>query len=125
MAYEEALTNISLEAGQDLSAKQYFFVTQAANDGQVDPTGDGLMANGVLQNNPDAAGKAATIAIAGVTKISTSAVFARGDFLASDANGEAKTAVSGNYILAKALSSSLAAHNIVAVELIISGAKVP
>lgn len=120
MAYEENLDCITLEAGADLSAKQYFFVTQAAGDGQVDPTGDGLLANGVLQNKPDAAGKAATIAVRGVTKISAGAAFSRGDILSSDGNGEAITVGSGDYPLARALEAALAAHDIVSVQLMIT-----
>lgn len=120
MAYEENLDCITLEAGADLSAKQYFFVTQAAGDGQVDPTGDGLLANGVLQNKPDAAGKAATVAVRGITKMSAGAAFSRGDILSSDANGEAITVGSGDYPLARALEAALAAHDIVSVQLMIT-----
>ena len=50
MAYSDNLQTISGEAGADLSAKQYFFVT-IASDGQVDPTGNGLSADAVLQND--------------------------------------------------------------------------
>jgi len=124
MAYEQILSCITLEAGQDLSAKQYFFVTQAAGDGQADPTGDGLLANGVLQNAPSAAGQAATVAIGGVTRVSTGDVVARGALLASDANGEAVTAGVGDYCLAKALEASTVAHQIIAAQLMITPSKV-
>jgi hypothetical protein len=121
MAYEEALKNITFEAGQDLSAKQYFFVTKAADDGQIDPTGDGALANGVLQNNPSAAGMAATVAIDGITKLSAGAAFSRGAILSSDANGEAITIGSGDYPLARALEAATAAHDIVSAQLMITG----
>jgi hypothetical protein len=120
MAYEEALECITLEAGADLSAKQYFFVTQAAGDGQVDPTGDGALANGVLQNKPDTAGKAATIGVRGVSKVSAGAAITRGDIVASDTNGEAVTVGSGDYPLGRALEAATAAHDIIAVELMIT-----
>ena len=56
MGYSEILTNITLEAGQDLSTKQYKFMT-LASDGQIDPTAAaGGKAIGVLQNKPNAAG---------------------------------------------------------------------
>lgn len=120
MAYEENLDCITLEAGADLSAKQYFFVTQAAGDGQVDPTGDGALANGVLQNKPDAAGKAATVAVRGVSKVSAAGVITRGDIVSSDANGEANTIASGDYPLGRALESATAAHDIISVQLMIT-----
>lgn len=103
MATTNNQTCISLEAGQDLSAKQFFFVT-VASDGQVDPTGDGAMATGVLQNDPAAAGRAAEIAIAGVTKVSAGGTVAAGAAVASDAAGEAVTAATGDIILGTALT---------------------
>lgn len=120
MAIEQSLECITLEAGADLSAKQYFFVTQAPGDGQVDPTGDGLLANGILQNNPSAAGRAATVAKGGISKVSAGATFSRGDILSSDANGEANTIASGDYPLARALEAATAVHDIVSVQLMIS-----
>lgn len=115
--------NVTFEAGQDLSAKQYRFVTQAA-DGQVDPTGDGLFANGILQNNPDAAGKAATVAILGLSRVVAGAAFDEGVLLSADAAGKANTAASGDYILAVAKQQAVADGDIVIVQLIIGGAKV-
>jgi len=105
MATSDALTVISLEAGADLSAKQYYFVTTAA-DGQVDPTGDGLMADGILQNDPAAAGYAASVAISGVSKVSVGAGgVTAGDDVSSDATGQANTAATGDVILGRALET--------------------
>lgn len=104
MANYDNQTCVTLEAGADLSAKQYFFVSVSA-DGQVDPTGDGADADGVLQNNPDAAGKAATVAVAGVVKVSCGGVVTRGGPVASDGNGEAVSAASGDVILGTALDT--------------------
>lgn len=104
MAFENKLDCITLEAGQDLSAKQFFFVT-VASDGQVDPTGDGGVAVGVLQNDPAAAGRAATIGINGVTKVSVGASITAGAAVASDSAGEATPAVSGDQILGIALAA--------------------
>lgn len=120
MATDQNLVTMTFEAGADLSAKQYFFVTQAAGDGQIDPTGDGLLAAGVLQNKPDAAGKAATVACGGISKVSAGAAFSRGDILSADANGEANTIASGDYPLARALEAALAAHDIVSVQLMLT-----
>ena len=95
MAYKNALDCITLEAGQDLSAKQFFFMT-VASDGQVDPTGDGGVAVGVLQNDP---------AAGGVTKVSVGASITAGANVASDAAGEAVPAASGDAILGVALAA--------------------
>jgi len=105
MAYKNNQVCISLEAGQDLSAKQYFFVS-VASDGQVDPTGDGAAAVGVLQNDPAAAGRAAEICIGGVTKVSAGGTIAAGAAVASDAAGEAVTATTGDVILGTALEGA-------------------
>lgn len=110
-------------AGADLSAKQYLFVL-IASDGQIDPSGDGALANGVLQNNPDAAGKAASVAILGVTRVVAGAAFEEGTVLGSDSAGKAVTGAQGDYILAIAKEPAAADGDIVLVQLIISGAKV-
>jgi hypothetical protein len=119
----EALTTVTYEAGQDLSAKQYYFVSQAT-DGQIDPTGDGAFACGILQNNPNAAGKAASVGIAGVSRVVAGAAFEEGVLLGADSAGKAVTATSAEYILAVSKEASGAAGDIVAVQLILSGAKV-
>lgn len=69
MATEQPGFKITLEAGQDLSADQYKLVTLAI-DGQVDVTGAARTNRpiGILQNKPDAAGKAAELVISGVSK---------------------------------------------------------
>lgn len=119
MAYEIGLTTITVEAGADLSAKQFFFGSIAA-DGQVDPTGAGLAADGVIMSKPSAAGQACALAAAPgqVVKVSTGAAVARGDLLEADANGEAITQAAGK-ILAKALAASGGAHQIIPALLIL------
>lgn len=104
MAFESNQICISLEAGQDLSAKQFFFVT-VASDGQVDPTGDGAMATGVLLNDPAAAGRAAEVCIAGVTRVECGGNITKGGAVASDASGNAVAAASGDVILGTALET--------------------
>jgi hypothetical protein len=105
MARDEAVTCITLEAGADLSTKQYFFVSMSS-DGQVDPTGDGASAIGVLQNDPAAAGRAAEVAIGGRTMVSAGGTIAAGAAVASDAAGEAVTAATGDVILGTALEGA-------------------
>lgn len=68
MAIEESLVSVTLPAGQDLSSYQYCFV-RVNSSGQVviaDATYQHCI--GVLQNKPDASGKAATVGVYGVSK---------------------------------------------------------
>jgi len=104
MAYNYTEQLVTLEAGADLSAKQFFFVSVSA-DGQVDPTGDGAHADGVLQNDPAAAGRAAVVAVGGIVKVSCGGTVTRGGPVASDASGEAVNAASGDVILGTALET--------------------
>lgn len=113
----------TFRAGQDLSAKQYRFVSMAT-DGQIDPTGDGLMAVGILQNAPATVDGAASVAILGPSRVIAGAAFEEGVLLGSDSAGAAVTATSGEYILAIAKEPALAADDIVIVQLILGGAKV-
>lgn len=100
--YEETLRVITLPAGQDLSAAQFKFVT-VASDGQVNPTGAGVLADGVLQNDPNAAGVPAAVAIGGVSRVVCGATVAAGALVMSNATGQAVTATTGNEVLGKAL----------------------
>lgn len=122
MALEQNLNTRSYEAGGDLSGNQFYFVTQAA-DGQVDTTGAGLQATGVLQDdNGDAAGKVVAVAVGGRSKVSAGAAISVGDNVASDGNGQAVTATTGDVILGVARSAAGAAGEIVSVELTIPSA---
>jgi len=102
MAVNNNQTCVTLEAGADLSAKQYYFVS-IASDGQVDPTGDGAAAAGVLQNDPSAAGRAAEVCIGGITKVEAGGTVAAGGAVASSATGTAVAAATGDVILGTAV----------------------
>lgn len=115
------MTLINLEAGQDLSSKQYYFVSLAA-DGQVDPTGDGASAEGVLQDAPSAAGYPASIAISGISKVIAGTSITRGDLVASGSAGKAKTAASGNRVLGIALEAATNDGDVISVLLKVQGA---
>ena len=109
MAFEETLVNINREASADLSASQYRFVTVDAN-GQVAAAGaDAALAIGVLQNKPDAAGRAATVAISGVSKVAvgTGGVTA-GAEVTTDASGNVVAATAGQNVVGIALETASA-----------------
>lgn len=104
MAFSDGMNTVTLVAGQDLSAKQFYFVSVSA-DGKIDPTGDGASADGVLQNDPAADGRAAEVAIGGIVKVMCGGVVTRGGNVASDASGTAVDAATGDVILGKALET--------------------
>ena len=104
MATQDNMLCVSLEAGADLSTKQFYFVS-LASDGQIDPTGAGLIAQGVLQDAPAAAGRAALVAVAGKVKVVCGAAVTRGGPVASTSTGTATNATTGNIILGTALET--------------------
>lgn len=109
MSFEEGLRSISIPANADLSTKQYFFVklTNSSGVGQAAVTGDGESAIGVLQNKPDAAGEVATVGVRGVSKVMAGGTITAGNPVASDANGEAVVAATGDIVLGTAINSAI------------------
>ncbi|MFW6202594.1 MAG: hypothetical protein ACOC8B_08445 [Gemmatimonadota bacterium] len=109
MAYSEALKSISVEADADLSAKQYYAV-QLSTDGQAAvQTSEGGFALGILQDDPENAGEAAEVGIAGVSKAhcnGASDAIAAGDALqVSTAGTLIKAAGAGDYVLARSMEA--------------------
>lgn len=104
MATQEAIQSLSFEAGSDLSAHQFKFVTVAA-DGQVDlTTSAGTLPTGVLQTNPDAAGKSAKVAIGGRVKVFAGGTIASGGNVSVNNAGLAVATGSSTIIVAQCLS---------------------
>lgn len=120
MATESTLVSLSAEAGSDLSTKQYYFVVRNSS-GQLALAGNGATADGVLQDKPAAAGRAAAYAISGLSKVVAGAAIARGAQVASDANGKAKTAVTGNRVLGRAHIAAAADGDVISVILKLQG----
>jgi Uncharacterized conserved protein (DUF2190) len=108
MAYEQTLRNICVPANADLSASQFCFVVVNASGRLVLPAAGGH-AEGILQDKPNAAGVYGEVGILGVSKVlvGTGGVTA-GDLLASDVNGKAVTATTGNFVLGRALATGAA-----------------
>lgn len=108
MSYEESLRSVSLDADASLAAytgvpgatgsadpnygKQYRFVkvTGAHQVGLVDDPTD--LAIGVMQNKPQVAGQAATVAIRGITNVISGGAVDAGDEVSADATGRGITA---------------------------------
>jgi len=79
----------TFEAGEDLSAAQFHFVTLEA-DGQVDlADADAENCVGVLLNNPSAAGYAATVVMTGRVLVEAGGAITAGDAIATNNAGEA------------------------------------
>lgn len=121
MTEAQAITSITGEAGTDLSAKQYYWVTAAA-DGQFDLTGDGALADGVLLSvDSSNTGAACQIAVAGVVPVVAGAAITRGDLVASDASGKVVTAAQNDEILGRAMKAAGADGDVIPVLLKLSG----
>lgn len=108
MALKEAGTCITLPANADLSANQNAFVVLNTS-ARVALAGNGADAVGVLVNDPDAAGRPATIQIDGIAKVKVgTGGVTMGDNVAADTNGVAILAATGDAILGKALETAAA-----------------
>lgn len=118
----QMIDSITAEAGADLSTKQYLFAA-IASDGQVDPCGDGVRADGVIYGwsaLPTVAGMAITLAVSGVVPVIAGAAIAMGAMVCSDAAGKAVTTASGKQVLGKALGAATGAGSVIPVLLMIS-----
>ncbi len=93
MATEEALQPQSLPAAADLSASQYCGVV-INSSGLLALAGAGDC-DGVLQNKPAAAGRAANYCIGGRTKVKAGGTINPGDEVTTDSTGRFVAAGSG------------------------------
>ena len=128
--------DITLIAGADLSAKQFYAVKLDSNGAAV-LAGDGEDAVGILQNKP-ASGQAANVRIVGISKFVAGGAISLPNRVTSDANGKAKAAVAGrtntsdagastdpligSFVLGRLLEASGAANQVVSVLIEKSGA---
>jgi len=86
---------ITLTANADLSSKQYYFVELDA-DGKVGACNAATdRPIGVLQNTPDASGKAATVMVVGISKISSDAALDENNLIGPSADGQADKKIPG------------------------------
>jgi hypothetical protein len=113
MAVEQPSFCITLEAAEDLSAKQYYFMKLDSNGRATTCTGATDVPVGVLQNKPNALGKAAEILVYGMTKVSSDAALTIGDLIGTSADGQADAKTPGidttEYVTGQVLIASTAA----------------
>jgi hypothetical protein len=103
MATENALQSRSYPAGSDLSASQYCFVKITAGALAVADAGSGD-AVGILQDKPNAVGRAGAFAYGGTSKVLAGGTFSAGDRLTCDSSGRAVSVQSGDDTLATAMA---------------------
>ena len=118
MAYDQSGSGITitLEAAADLSSNQYNFVKLDANGKVVVcvVATAGQIPIGVLQNAPDASGKAATVMIVGISKIEAGVAFDEGVLIAasdgssSADNGQAVAADASDYVCGQTVTAGAA-----------------
>jgi hypothetical protein len=113
MAVENLGKCINLEAAADLSAAQYKFVNVNSSGQAAAVAAAGGDASGVLQNDPAAAGREASVMVGGgVTKVMAGGTCTRGSQAAADSSGRAVDAVSGDFILGEFLETASVAGTI-------------
>lgn len=111
MAYEEKLDTISAPASADLSASQFCAVLYNSSGEIALAAANGPM-DGVLQDKPEASGRAGCVGINGVTKAVASAAIAAGANVAVATSGQFKTAASTNVVVGRAVTAATGAGSI-------------
>ena len=110
MAFEQTLRTVGLPAAADLTSggtvNPQFYLVTVNSSGQINFTGAGAVADGVVQDKPNAQGVEGEVAILGITKLVTGAAVNNGDPLMANASGQAITATSGNFVRSRALAAS-------------------
>ena len=120
MTVMQSRDNRTFEAGSDLSAGQFKFVSLAA-DGQVDTTAAaGGNAIGVLLNNPSAAGRAATVCVGGSVMITCGGAITAGDQIQANTDGTALLAATGDVVLGYARENGVTGQ-VIEMEFITGG----
>lgn len=104
MAIELLHSIKSIKATASLSTTPYLFVNIDSN-GQVVAAGNGGDAIGVIQDKAGAGDPSLVCGPGDITKVTCGGSFNPGDYVQSNASGQAVKAVSGSIILGKALSA--------------------
>jgi hypothetical protein len=98
MAFQGVQTAIpGATAAGDLSAVQFHCMKKNTTNLQYTTcSADGEVFDGILQNDPDAANKTATIVMFGVSRVVTDEALTAGDLWGTSADGQAKIIESSN-----------------------------
>ena len=105
---------IGLEAAADLSTVQYHIVRVVSTNAVNVASNNAVMfALGVLQDTPNAAGRACRVAVDGETKVVAGASYSAGVPLTHNSSGRAIVATSGLCIVGYALEAAAANGDVV------------
>lgn len=114
MAADNQVQSITIPAAADLSAQQYRCMT-VNSSGQAAVANATALVVGILQNEPTAAGQAATVAYAGVSKAKAGASITAGSRVTADASGNViAAATAGDAVIGVALDGA-AANDVIRV----------
>jgi hypothetical protein len=103
MATDNSPQITTLPAAADYSAKQYCLAVVDSSGNAALLASQGADADGVIYNDPDAAGKELQLAYGGVVKVKYGDTITAGNKLTSGADGRAEVAASGDHVIGKAL----------------------
>ena len=119
MAYElsDSQVVLSIEAGADLSSKQYTFVKLSGTT-VISAAAATDLPIGVLVNDP-ASGETAAVVVSGVVKLKASAAITAGALVGTTSTGLGVALTAGTdttkYILGRAVTAAGAANDIITV----------
>ena len=117
MAVEIPVLCKTFEAAGDLSTKQFYFMKLDSNGRVTVCTGVTDIPVGVLQNKPDALGKAAEVMMLGVSKVSADGAITLPSLIGTSADGQADAIAAGTdttvYVAGQAIQAAAAAGNII------------
>lgn len=125
MATQEQTKCVTKKAAGDLSTKQYLFMKVSAAQTVDTCAAITDKSLGVLQDKPTAAGKDASVAVDGTTKVIAGAAITAGAYVAPMASGKAQTAVSTQYPRGQALDTAVNDGDIIEILLIAGGVPLP
>lgn len=114
MATENLGKLLTVPAGSDLSAKQWYAMTVNSSGQLAVAAAGGANARGILQDKPNAAGRAGSLMIGtGLSMAVAGAAANVGDQGTTDPSGRMVTAVSGDTILGFFMEAPTAANQVV------------
>lgn len=111
MAWEKEQVCVSLEAGGDLSTKQFYFVKMSGNTVVICAAATDIPI-GVVQNKPTS-GQSATVCVSGITKVNSDGALTSGWLIGPSSDGQADRKIPGTdtteYICGQVIEGSGAA----------------
>ena len=106
MAGFHGLQTFTLKASADLSGKQYHLMYQDASKScNLSSLATQVEGAGILQNKPNTAGRHATIADGGISKVVGGAAITQGKYFTCNTSGRAITVTSGDMAYGRALET--------------------